>query len=700
MKKILYLFCAAAVIFAGCKKEETPGEGGNGGNGDGGSNIEYPAPTPNTAYTIECTNAIEGSTWKSGDAIGLCSATKGVTANNLKCVVDPSSVGNAAGLFTTPKLNLIAGENLFVAYAPHSAELLVYNNQIYNVTIPNSQSVTAGEIPNLFSWGTFKGIPVVQEKFTATIAPLSAILKVSVSTTELAGFSVKSLSVSGLNGTEKLSGVYNIDLNTGTLAANEEFLLVNANVKNPSALVSGTAQDYYIQVAPGSYDGLYVTIVVTKTVDDVEETYTLIKKVSALELKAGTVTNVSASGLTSTTCEAEWYAADDTRLFPEGAWGYGQANTFLIQCKSGSTYTNATYTPDSSIPGEVTIDIRARGNLAKVQDPKGATFEWYQFNGKTYAPRTTDYASSNIDPTQFTYEYDGEYTVKVKNTGAFAGAPILVMKKGGKILWSWTFWNIAADGTKLQAVDVQGTPYKIANMDIGQATTQFSTWTKNQNSASAAGPDLVLRTICFYQHGRPIPTFWTSYWSVNGNIPVIFGPVSLDDAIANPVGQILKETPGEGMGPWLNEIQQKIWGGSDKNDASVAEKTIYDPCPQGWQVPPPAVAVALAANAPTAHDMTGAVGVKFPKSTGDVVYLTAGYINGKIDTNGRLQSMGGGQVGTASACKYGILWTSMCGADQGHALYINNSVAGLSNTRKGTFNRTISAPVRCIKELN
>ena len=387
MKKILYLFCAAAIVFAGCKKEETPGSGDNGGNGDGGSNIEYPAPTPNTAYTIECTNAIEGSTWKSGDAIGLCSATKGVTANNLKCVVDPSSVGNAAGLFTTPNLNLIAGENMFVAYAPHSAELLVYNNQIYNVTIPNSQSVTAGEIPNLFSWGTFKGIPVVQEKFTATIAPLAAILKVSVSTTELAGFNVKSLSVSGLNGTEKLSGVYNINLNTGILEANEEFLLVNATVKNPTALASGTAQDYYLQVAPGSYEGLYVTIVVTKTVDDAEETYTLIKKFSTLELKAGTVTNVSASGLTSTTCEAAWYAAEDTRLFPDGTWGYGQANTFLIQCKSGKTYKNATYTPDASIPDEVTIDIRARGNLAKVQDPKGATFEWYQHNGKVYVPR-------------------------------------------------------------------------------------------------------------------------------------------------------------------------------------------------------------------------------------------------------------------------------------------------------------------------
>ena len=698
MKKILYLFCAAAVIFAGCKKEETPGEGGNGGNGDGGSNIEYPAPTPNTAYTIECTNAIEGRTWKSGDAIGLCSATKGVTANNLKCEVDPSSVGNAAGLFTTPKLNLIAGENLFVAYAPHSAELLVYNNQIYNVTIPNSQSVTAGEIPNLFSWGTFKGIPVVQEKFTATIAPLSAVLKVSVSTTELAGFNVKSLSVSGLNGTEKLSGVYNIDLNTGTLAANEEFLLVNANVKNPSALVSGTAQDYYIQVAPGSYDGLYITIVVTKTVDDVEETYTLIKKVSNLELKAGTVTNVSASGLTSTTCEAEWYAAEDTRLFPDGTWGYGQANTFLIQCKSGKTYKNATYTPDASIPDEVTIDIRARGNLAKVQDPKGATFEWYQHNGKVYVPRTADYESSEIDPTQFTFEYDGNYTVKVKNTGAYAGAPILLMKKNGKILWSWAFWNVAADGTKLESKSVGG--YEVANMDIGQATVKFSTWTKNL--AKNGSPDVVFRTTHFYQHGRPIPTFWTTYWSLGdkGNVPYIPGPISLDDAVANPVGLILNPTPGEGMGPWMNEIQQRIWGGSEKNDRTVAVKTVFDPCPVGWKVPPPALADELCKTEVTFQTMTGAVGVKFA-ATGDFVFLTAGYGNGKTDANnGRLATMGGSQNGTESGCKYGIMWASMCGADQGYALRVCSPTAVAANdkSRAASFNKTINAPVRCIKD--
>lgn len=697
MKKILYFMLAATIAIVGCNKENS-----EDGNKPGNGNTEYPTPTPNTEYKIECSNAIEGKVWNAGDAIGLFSSTAGVTASNVMCTLDQP--GGQTGTFTTPKLNLVAGKNDFVAYSPYSAEVFAYNNVIYNLTIAKNQTVKAGEVPSLFSWGKFTAIPVVEETFKATIAPLAAIAKVSVSTSELAGFKVNSIQVTDLSGEAELGGAYNLDVASGTLTSNEKFTLVTATVASSTALEADQVQDFYIQLKPGDYTGLYISINLSKEeeVDGevVKEEHTLILKRTSLQLSAGEVTVVQAAGLTSTTNEADWYASDDTRLFPEGAWGYGQANTFLIQCKSGSTYTNATYTPDASIPDEVTIDIRARGNLSKVQDPKGATFEWYQFNGKTYVPRTQDYLSSNIDPTQFTFDYDGEYTVRVRNTGAFAGAPILVMKKGGKILWSWTFWNVAADGTKLEAVDVQGTPYKIANMDIGQATTQFSTWTKNMNSStSAPGPDLVFRTTCFYQHGRPIPTFWTSFWSVNTNVPVIFGPLSLDEAIANPVGQILKETPGENMGPWLKEIQQHIWGGSDKNDGTVAEKTVYDPCPQGWQVPPPAVAEALAEDTPTAHDMTGAVGVKFPK-TGEVVFLTTGYINGKIDTNGRLQSMGGGQAGTAAACKYGILWTSMCGADQGHALYLNNSVAGLSSTRKGTFNRTISAPVRCIKELN
>lgn len=677
---------AAAVAFAACSKPEDDPQGGSN---------NHPTPTPGATYKIECTNSIEGSTWKTGDAIGLFSSTPGVTASNVKCTLEDAD--GQKGLFTTPALNLVAGENSFVAYAPYSAEVFAYNNVIYNLTIAQSQIVKAGEIPSLFSWGKFTGVPVTDEKFQVTISPLAAVAKVSVSTTELAGYSVKSIQVTDLTGEAELGGVYNLDVATGELKTNESFKLVSANVASPVALVADQVQDFYLQIKPGEYDGLYVSLTL---VNEEEKSYTLILKKTNVSLAAGQVTNIQAAGLTSTTNEADWYASDDTRFFPEGAWGYGQSNTFLIQCKNGRSYKNATYQPDSNIPDEVSIDIRARGNLAMVQDPKGATFEWYTHNGKIYAPRTTDYESSEIDPTLYEVNYDGEYTVKVKNTGAYAGAPILLMKKNGKVLWSWTFWNIAADGTKLEAVPVQGSSYKIANMDIGQATTQFETWTKNQNSnANSAGPDVVFRTICYYQHGRTMPTFWTNWWTFgpSGNLPFIEGPLSLEESVQNPVGQIHLNNPGTSIETWGKENNQFIWGGSGFNDRTVADKTVFDPCPEGWKVPAPEVGDILVASGITQQNITGAIGLKFG-ATGDVVYLTQGYVNGKIDSNsGRMQTMGGGQNGTASYCKYGMFWTSMCGSLQGYAVQLCNKESG-ETTKVGSFNKAVSAAVRCVKD--
>lgn len=700
MKKIYYFILAAAIIIAGCEKADK-NDGGSGTNpGDGG--VTYPTPEKNATYTIEVTQGIDGETWSEGDAIGLY--TSDTKINNSKLVV--KNPGSAAGTFTTAPVTLPAGPNKFIAYYPYSMDVFMMQGKIAGMMIDESQRVTPGQIPSLWSYASFTGIPVQDEKFAGTLTPIAGIAKISVASSVLEGYALKSISLSDVSGSKSLGGVYALTLATGELSAMNEFASVKAVVANCN--LSSTVTDIYVQLYPTSYSGLYLNIELEKE----GETLNLIKKIVDVNLTPGAIVTLDATGLTENTLEADYYVADDTRLFPDGGYAYGQANTFFIQCKSGKTYNGATYNPDPNIPGTVTIDIRGRGNFSKLVDPKGATFEWFKTkSGAIYTPTTEKYKSSGIKPDQFTFSYDGNYTVTVTaNDGAYAGAPILLMKKGGKVLWAWTFWNIAADGTRFGSMTVSGTDndnknctYNVATMDIGQATTKYSTWTANQSSE--AKPDVAFRTICYYQHGRHIPTFWTSYWSywtadASGNVPLILKPLTLDEAISNPVGQILNPAGTADLASWCLDTQQRIWGGSEHNKRDVSIKTCFDPCPEGWRVPPPSLADIMAKKGLTdVSSVNGAQHVTINGVSG-ITFLNQGYVNGKINPdNNRLASMGGGDSGTADGCKYGMFWTSMCGAKQGYALLYSNSFADVGD-RSGSFNRTLSAPVRCIKDVN
>lgn len=699
MKKILFTFCAAAIVFAGCKKEEPAGGDNTGGGNQGGGNTEYPTPVANTAYTLKGGVNADGFSWTEGSSLALYLSA----AQNLECVMDPASVGQATGSFTTPKITLKKADlqdGLFL-YSPYNPELVYYNGNIYGLKLSDKQVQTRpGVLSEGFRYGTAKWSFEAENTFDFTLTPVSAIAKVDVSTTSLAGYSVAGITLTDADGTAEFGGTFNLNVKTMELAKQETYKKVAVSVANKEPLQSGTAQSFYLQVLPGDYKDktLYLTISLVK---DGAQSLTLPVSKSGVEFKSGEVTTITVDNLSNDT-DVDWYVTADSRQFTGLGYAYGEANTYLIQCKNGSTYKGATYSANASIPNEVSIDIRPRGDISKVVDPKGATFEWYTCGSANtiYTPRWTDYKETKIDPTQFTFEYDGNYTVKVKNTGAYAGSPILLMKKNGKVLWAWSFWNVAADGTQLSTVSVAG--YQLANMEIGQATTQFDKWIKNTKDG-ATTPDLVFRTCHYYQFGRPIPTFWTSYWSLiwpqqpAGNVPAIEGPISLEQAMENPVGLILNPVKQAGLGNWCSEVVQDIWGGSMEGDNTfVGQKTIYDPCPKGWKVPHPAVLEALANSTATVKDQTGAVGVEFSAAPG-VRFVANGYGNGKTGNTSdwRLATMGGGATGTKGNCTYGIIWSNMGGATSGTCLQFHTN--GTAN-KLTPMDRANSGPVRCMKD--
>lgn len=408
--------------------------------------------------------------------------------------------------------------------------------------------------------------------------------------------------------------------------------------------------------------------------------FTLPVSFSGRELKANTVNTFNFDDLSEERC-ASWYEPHDKRGMETPTFAYGDANTYLIQCKNGATYTGAEYTPDDAIPSSVSISIKARGDILQVSNPQGATFEWAKLqNGSVYSMRTIGYSASAVIPTKYSIEYDGGLSVKVTNDAAFAGSPVLLMKKDGRTLWAWTFWNIAADGTKFGTVDIAGA--KVANMDIGQATTQFSAW--------AANADPVYRTVNRYQYGRPMPVFFNTVLSLDypdgssaGNIPVLWGPVSLNTLLENPVGLIASQTPGVDMSPYCSDNSMaKAWGGCGTD---TGRKAVFDPCPKGYRIMDRSVVTSLVSAGKTFESNANYPG--FYHTESGCMFLRSGYYTQKtVDKSGKLQ-IGGSQ-------SVSLIWSNYCAGPNtasGTALVLQASSVSVSSAQP----KAVCAPVRC-----
>jgi len=726
MKKYLFLLLVPAFIWA-CNKENEPDQPGQ---------TDYPEPAKGTTYVLKGSVNSDGFTWASNSIVGLYSATEGVKALNLKCPIQgytdirydeegnpldytPSPYeGSVTALFNTPKMDLVKGSNKFLVYYPWSKDLIYSDGVILGLEIPSQQSQVAANVAgDGFYYGTAEGIAAVDEAFTFTMKPVSAQLKVNIASTELAGYELNRVTIYDDSGKAALGGGFNVNVNTGAIQAKTTYSSIANTIRKPSVLEPGKPQAVYLNALPGDFTGENIWIVIEMSGDKGVVTLPILR--DDLKFEAGVTTEINLTDIKAADCGVKWFCPVENRHLTGGRYAYGEANCFFIQCKNGSTYTGATYQPNASYPESVTIDYRPRGDFSKVEDPSGCTFEWAKVGTKVYTSRVTGYSASAVDPTAFDISQDeANYTVTVRNTGAFAGAPILLMVKGGKILWAFSFWNIAADGTEVRGIPVTGTSVELANLDLGTSSNQYTTWIANKNGSN---PDPAFRTTYFYQWGRPTPTFWESFWSLTwkdktGNVPGLEGPMTLEQSLANPVGMILHPTSKTDMPNWLNMPEGEeigdLWGNCTTDSTTVGRKTIYDPCPKGWRVADAAAYVAIGeackgGSGFSYSDVSGMVGNYIDAAGGEQsLFLTQGYALGKYEeksaTDNRIMTMGGSNTGTKNDCKYGLIWSNWIGAPEKVmpiCLYYGSSYTRDTNVPKfprvAIYNRSTSAAVRC-----
>ena len=658
-------------------------------------NLGGETPEPGTTYTLEGTVAADGFTWKSGAALSLFSATDGVRIQNGKCAIASDGAGQATAKFTTPGIDLVAGENKLAVAYPYNASALYTSGRFTNFNLGDQTVAAPGVAADYIAAGYATGTPGVDETFKFELTPVTAIAEVKIGTAmaDYAGAKINKVSLS--NSELSLGGGFNIDASSAVTLQpidGKGTTSVAVNISAPEAL-SSTAQTVYVSLLPADFTGKDLNILLSGT-DAAGEPLTITLKTSDVKFEAGKTTTLDFSDIKAEDVVVEaWYCNTDTRLLPGLGYAYGQANTFIIQCKNGSTYTGGTYAANADIPDEVVIDYRIRGNRANITDdmiPDDVTFEWMKKkNGSIYTarPGSLDDAGIVIDEDSFTFTPDPEnYTVTVKNNDAYAGSPILLMKnKNGEILWAWAFWNIAADGTTLDKVSAGS--YEFASMDLGQATTNAEAFIK--------GELYIYSTNLLYQWGRPFPVLWEQMWKPDGyngqnqNVPYVEGPLSLSESL-HAVGMIYSTAA---MQNWCTEVHPDLWGAAAE-EGDEEGKSIYDPCPKGWRVATPEAYAALTNPVFTTENNANIA------TFGDLKIWGNGNAKGTameshLGDDGRTENM---QFQSAAANRTWI-WSNTGGELQASNLFIDFRTTGTEEpqvVRVGTSDISTIMSVRCI----
>ena len=565
MKKF-FAFAMTAAIAAACTLDKIQPEDNTSASAEV-TVFTGAMQTPSRVSVGDKVGSVYKALWETGDVLTVIDAS---TSTELGTATLTAGAGQNIGTFSFPG-GIADGTSVILKYgtAGVATEQTQSGAGASSLAACTSASSTAVEVN-----GGKAGFTLVHDP---------AIVKVSVASSAYSGATVSQV----------------ILRCAGGVVSGTDKDYVRVTLTTPLTLGT-TAQDVWMTANASDLSGkeIDVAFVVTNS----GGTFTLPVGFAGAALEANKVNSFTVSALSDEKC-VPWYEPHDTRLMAGEGYAYGDANCYFIQCKNGSSYTGATYTPNAAIPDEVAISYKARGNFLEVTPPTGVAFTWMKLGdtdlstgtgtGAVYTPRTASYTASAVDPTQFTFTPDAaNFKVTVKNTAAYAGAPILLMVKDGKILWGWSFWNVAADGTSIEPVPVKkGSSIKILPMDLGQATTQYETWIANKNGSN---PDPVWRTIYKYQWGRYLPVFWNPVASLNlpgtannkGNIPAVVGPMTLKESLEHPCGLIVASATetNKSISDWLSTPDGSLWGNLNATANNIGTKSNYDPCPKGYRV--------------------------------------------------------------------------------------------------------------------
>ena len=166
---------------------------------------------------------------------------------------------------------------------------------------------------------------------------------------------------------------------------------------------------------------------------------------------------------------------------------------------------------------------------------------------------------------------DSELKFEVSDFSA-CNVLIAVKDNDGTILWSWHLWITDADLTPVQITNEDGEEFNVMPCNLG-----WNGWTEDGKPTSP-----------YFQWGRKDPFIANDAPSSYGNIIFIQLPAESEQA-----QHIAHQNPKTFYSclktkSWTTHTKLNFWDSKMSTCSTHQEvtKTIYDPCPTGWAVPP------------------------------------------------------------------------------------------------------------------
>ena len=290
----------------------------------------------------------------------------------------------------------------------------------------------------------------------------------------------------------------------------------------------------------------------------------------------------------------------------------------------------------------------------------------------------------------------GRFTITANTPASNNGGNAVVQIKNStnEVLWSWHIWVTGYDPNN------GGTTYSRSNgtktyvfMDRNLGATAAASSSSSDQASVVAG--------LMYQWGRKDPFPGINSWSITAGtdptvvynasgtsmnvlanaqaVPSSAVPNNLTNSIRNP---FVFYKYASSLYDWFvydNSSYQNnnLWGGADISVTTFAAKTVFDPCPAGWRVPP-----YTGNKSPWDGYSSGTYANYSILLTGIGYYPATGC---RLDATGALSS-----VGTD-----GFFWAASPGSTLARSLYFSSS--GSISSYYSVY-RAYGFAIRCVKD--
>lgn len=577
MKIHILAISAMAFAMASCSQDSLFPDNGNGQSGKGTHLTLVGNASQQSRISIgEKTGDTYPVLWSEGDALGIFSKTAGADIMNVQSTVTKESVGKNTGTFASDDVKLAAtGATDLLIYYPYSvyADILDDGNKITSSISDDQKQSKPGDSEHIgkYSFAYAKSTvdsPDGLAKFSLKHA--MAYVKFVINSQEFSTYKLTSVALCDKDGKTPLSGSFTVDLDSGELtygSDTKEYAMVT--LENPELLSS--TQEVYLTAFPADLSGKDVYVAVTMEND--AQTVTIPVKVEGKQLSANAVNIITISDLKLSDNSCEWYEPVETRLLV-GGWAYGEANCLVISLSSKNDLHK-------------TMEVKARGNFVKVQEPKYTNVVVSSDLNVNYEMVAVNdsYSKSAMTP------INSDYTIKVtshfvKSYNGGCGQIAIYGEDKKTMLWTFIIWM-----TPKPTEHTYASGYVVLDRNLG--------------SYYAGDKDDWKNGGVYFQWGRT--TFMT--WTNNGVTREPTAATSIDYSIENPRKMLYSNSVTNSNGDWYlgawtgarSDRKDDLWGNPNESgsylNTSDGHKSIYDPCPKGYRVVSPAVLNEVEKNA-------------------------------------------------------------------------------------------------------